>query len=194
MNQHQLVVISAPSGGGKNAIIAELLKRIPNSSHLVTTTTRAMREGERNGVDYYFITREQFEERLEKGAFLEHNEYAGNLYGTERMELERQLKHFDVVFSLVEVNGKKSFDRLHIPHISIFLLPESINILKDRLEQRGGMDPKDIAERLRIAQEELDFASAYDVTVVNKEGYMQETVEHIAEFLTKRFGNTSSVV
>ncbi len=184
-----LVLVSAPSGGGKNAVIHALLQRFPNSIQLVTTTTRPKREGEQDGVDYYFMPREQFEEQLRSGGFVEHNEYAGNLYGTEWDKLRACQASHQLVFSQAEVNGKQSLDRLRVPHISIFLLPESIDILEKRLRNRGGMPEDNIRERLDIAAREIEVGKTYDFPIVNREGYMGETVDSIASYIEERLGS-----
>ncbi len=178
-----LVLISAPSGGGKNAVIRELLQRFPHSAQLVTTTTRPMRAGEQNGVDYHFLSRDAFLEKQAAGGFVETNEYAGNWYGTEWEKLNQALAQYDVVFSQAEVNGKENLDRQHVPHISIFLLPENLDILHQRLIARGGMDPANIAERLRIAEAEIEHGKRYDLALVNKEGAFQETIATVEKAL-----------
>lgn len=178
-----LVLVSAPSGGGKNAVIAQLLQRFPVSTQLITTTTRPMRAGERDGVDYYFIERDVFLEKLRRGEFVEHNEYAGNLYGTEWEKLRAALDQYTWVFSQAEVNGKQSLDRLEVPHTSIFLLPESIDVLEKRLRNRGGMAEENIQERLRIAKGEIEIGKSYDLPIVNREGALEETVKQIASSL-----------
>lgn len=188
MSTGKLVVISAPSGGGKNAIMRSLLQRFDNVAQLVTTTTRSPRPGERHGVDYYFITKEAFQEKLEKGEFAEHNIYVDNYYGTEWQVLRDSLAAHAAVFSQVEVTGKKNLDRVGVPHISIFLLPENMDVLETRLHKRGGMKEEDIAARLEIAKYEIDASHVYDFRIVNHEGKLVETVRGIAEYLEEKAG------
>ena len=107
-----LVIISSPSGGGKNSVINALMTRFLNSARLVTTTTRPMRPLEKDGIDYVFVTHEEFEQKLQAGDFLEHNKYAaGHYYGTDRKTLEHLLDSHPLVFSQIEVNGKHQSDR-----------------------------------------------------------------------------------
>jgi guanylate kinase len=181
----KLVVISAPSGTGKNAIIRELLKLFSQTTRLVTTTTRDPRPGEKNGVDYHFISETEFQNMLSAGEFLESNNYAGNWYGSEKQKLERDLQHNEFVFSTLDVNGKKSLDKISYPHIAIFLLPDSIDMLDDRIRHRGGESEGNIEKRIAIAHDEITEAENYDFQVVNKEGEMYQTVQQIQEFLKK---------
>lgn len=182
-----LVIISSPSGGGKDAVIRELIKIFPNSAKLMTTTTRPQRPGEQNGVDYNFVTREQFQTMIADGKFIEHNIYADNYYGTEKQRLENNLQTHDLVFSNIEVNGKKNFDASGWKNLSIFLLPESEEILKQRIETRGGLTPDKIAERLKTAINEVAESTIYDCKIANYQGKLDETVQKIAEIISKRF-------
>lgn len=180
-----LFVVSAPSGGGKDAVIARLLKLIPNSGRLVTTTSRPPRPGERNGVNYYFISTDEFKKKIANDEFVEYNFYSGNYYGAEKNILNKFLADHDVVFSTTEVNGKHNFDKLQIPNIGIFLLPESLEILKERIEHRGGTSPESLKERLRLAENEIEESKDYPYHVVNKDGAIEETVEKIEAIVEK---------
>src|SRR3989338_6733672 len=139
MNPHPglLVIISSPSGGGKDVVINALLKRFPNSTRLVTTTARPPRPGNQEGKDYYFISAAEFNNKIAGGDFVEYNNYAGNFYGTEKKHLAEALKKYDLVLTQIEVNGKHHLDVAGIPHLSIYLLPENENILRARIEKRG---------------------------------------------------------
>lgn len=180
-----LFVISAPSGGGKDAVIAKLLERIPNSNRLITTTSRAPRPGERDGVNYYFLSADEFKKKITNDEFVEYNFYAENYYGAEKNILNRFLKNNGVIFATTEVNGKHNFDKLKIANIGIFLLPESLKILKDRIERRGGTSTESINERLRLATNEIEEAKDYQYHVVNKDGAMDETVDKIEEIVRR---------
>ena len=188
-----LFVISAPSGGGKDAVIAKLLKIIPNSGRLVTTTSRLPRPGEREGVNYYFISTDEFKKKIANDELVEYNFYAENYYGAEKNILKKFLRGHDVVFSTTEVNGKHNFDKLKIQNIGIFLLPESLEILKDRIERRGGTTPESLRERLRLAEQEIKESKDYQYHVVNKDGAIDETVEKIAEIVMKELNNTGTL-
>lgn len=180
-----LILVSAPSGGGKNAIITALLERFSHATQLVTTTTREKRPGEEEGKDYYYLTKEAFEEKKLAGGFVEYNTYAGNYYGTAWDHLNAALASYAIVFSQAEVNGKKSLDAKGIPHVSIFLLPESIDILRARIVARGGTSLTSLEDRIETAKKEIAEAPIYDLPILNKDGHMDETVEAIVAFLCK---------
>ncbi len=181
-----LVVISSPSGTGKNTIINALLKDLPGATRFVTTTTRPMRPHERAGVDYLFISRAEFQTMISAGAFVEYNQYAEEWYGTERARLDETLTKFSLVFLVLDIHGKDNLTKLGIPHLAIFLLPESLEALADRIRHRGGTSEEKIAERLEIAKEEIASASRYDCQVVNADGKMGETVAEIKRILQDR--------
>ncbi|MBT3816797.1 MAG: guanylate kinase [Candidatus Magasanikbacteria bacterium] len=182
------VLVSAPSGGGKNAIIRALLKKFTHSTQLVTTTTRDMRPLEADGVDYHFLDKEIFKKKLEAGEFVEYNEYDGNFYGTQWTDLNEALEQYDLVFSQAEVNGKKHLDKKGVPHISIFLLPEDFEILRDRIKKRGGTSDDSIDERLEIAKKEVEQSGIYDLRVVNEDGKMEKAVDSIVNYLVEATG------
>ncbi|HLD60760.1 MAG TPA: guanylate kinase [Patescibacteria group bacterium] len=183
MPQGLLTIISSPSGGGKDAVINALLSRIPNSTRLVTTTTRPPRPGNQDGVDYHFITEKEFKQKIEQDAFVEYNFYAGNYYGTEKKWLEKTLSKYDLVLTQIEVNGKHNLDKANIPHLAIFLLPESLEVLRHRIEKRGGITSEVIAERLEIAKKEIEASKDYDHRITNYEGKLEETIDKIAEII-----------
>jgi guanylate kinase len=181
-----LVIISSPSGGGKDAVINALLKMFPNSARFVTTTSRPPRPGNQEGVDYHFITPEEFVSKIEKGNFIEYNFYAGHYYGTEKSRLDEALQKYQVVLTQIEVNGKHNMDKAGIPHLAIFLLPESLEVLKNRIVQRGGVSPANLQERLNIAEKEIAASGDYDYRIVNAEGKLEETIEKISAIIKEK--------
>ncbi len=183
MSKGLLVVISSPSGGGKDSVINALLKILPNSARFVTTTSRPPRPGNKNGVDYFFVSKERFEEGIKSQEFLEYNVYSGNYYGTEKKRMDEALKQFDSAFTQIEVNGKHNLDKASVPHLSIYLLPENLEVLRKRIERRGGLTSAQIDERLRIAKEEIEKSVDYDYRIVNKEGKLEETVAEAAQII-----------
>lgn len=185
MNKGLLVIISSPSGGGKDSVINALLKIFSNSSRLVTTTTRPMRPGNIEGVDYFFVSKAEFEDKIMNGEFLEYNNYAGNYYGIEKVRLDTALAENDMVFSQIEVNGKHHLDEARINNLSIFLLPESLEILAERIRKRGGVSEEKLKERLTVAKEEIEQSKDYDFRIVNQDGKFDETVAKISEFIGK---------
>lgn len=177
------VIISSPTGGGKDATIEELLKIFPNSARLVTTTSRVPRPTDQEGVTYHFISREEFEKKINEGYFLEYNNYASNYYGSPREHLMDLLNKHSVVFSNIDVNGKHSMDKLGIKNLAIFLLPESISILEQRVEKRGGLTKDQIAERIKIVAQEIEASKDYDYKLTNYEGKLAETVDNVAKIV-----------
>lgn len=185
MSKGKLVIISSPSGGGKDAVINALLKIFPNSARLVTTTSRPPRPGNKEGVDYFFISKKEFEEKIKQDAFLEHNIYSENYYGVEKARLDESLKKHDLVFTQIEVNGKHNLDKSGIKHLAIYLLPENLDVLRARIERRGGLNKAQIDERLEVAKREIEASIDYDYRVVNVQGKLAETVEKIVEFIKR---------
>lgn len=179
------VIISSPTGGGKDAVIAQLINIFPNSIRLVTTTTRPPRPSDTEGVTYNFISRDDFEQKIKEGYFLEYNDCVGNYYGTPKEYFKDTLTKHSVVFSNIDVNGKHSLDTLGIQNLSFFILPESMESLKRRAEKRGGMTEQMIQDRIVLAQEEIEKSKDYDYKVVNYDNKLDQTVEQIAEIIQK---------
>ena len=164
-----LIVISGPSGVGKDTLIKRLLELDRNLRYSVSCTTRAPRPGEVDGVDYSFVGRERFKQLIDEGAFLEHATYSGNLYGTlaERVERERDAGH-DVVLK-IEVKGAEKV-RAKVPGaVFIFVVPPSVDELVKRQIKRNTETSQDMEARRLIATREMDYASRYDHVVVNDE-------------------------
>ena len=164
-----LVVISGPSGVGKDTLIKHLLELDQNLRYSVSCTTRPPRPGEVDGVNYTFVSRERFQKLIEEGAFLEHANYDGNLYGTltERVEQTRDAGH-DIVLK-IEVQGAEQVRKKAPAAAFIFVAPPSIKELERRQEMRNSESSKDMASRRKIAEREMTYASHYDHVVVNDE-------------------------
>ena len=165
----KLIIFSAPSGSGKTTIVRKLLERMPQLEFSISATSRAPRGTERNGVDYYFLSAEEFRKAVGEGRFVEWEEvYAGTCYGTLRSELERIWSKGHTILFDVDVMGginlKRIFGR---DACSIFIMPPSIEELERRLQQRGTDAPEVIARRVAKAGFELTKAPEFDHTVVN---------------------------
>ncbi len=193
MSKSLLIIISSPTGGGKDAVIARLLKMFPNSTRLVTTTSRAPRPTDKEGVTYHFVSPADFEKKIKEGYFLEYNNCVGNYYGTPKQYLADLLANHDLVFSNLDVNGKHSMDKLGVKNMSFFLLPENMEVLKQRAEKRGGMTEKMIQDRIRLAGEEIAQSRDYDYPITNYEGKLQQTTDNIAEIITRHLRNTPPI-
>ncbi len=172
-------MIAGPSGAGKSSVINELLRRDQRLSFSVSATTRPRRPEEVHGRDYYFVSREEFLRLREEGKLLEWTEYQGHLYGTPREEVERKLSGGTDLVLNVEVRGALAIARAGISHpvVLIFLVPPSWEELVRRIRARGTESPEALAERLRIAREEIKAIPEFHYLVVNAE--LGEAVEEI---------------
>lgn len=163
----KLIVISGPSGVGKGTLIHSFLEGCPNLAVSISATTRAPREGEENGVHYYFITKEDFEERIETGRMLEYACYNGNYYGTPKDMVECACKEGKDIILEIEVQGAQQIKMLCPDAVLIFIMPPSLEVLQKRLTDRHTEDDTAIQNRLHIATEELSHADEYDYIVIN---------------------------
>jgi guanylate kinase len=172
-----LIVISGPSGVGKDTLIKRMLELNKNLRYSVSCTTRAPRPGEADGVDYSFVSRERFQQLIDEGAFLEHATYNGNLYGTltERVARERHAGH-DVVLK-IEVQGAEQVRAKAPDGVFIFVVPPSVDELVRRQVKRNTETSQDMTARRLIATREMDYATRYDHVVVNDE--LERTVAEV---------------
>ena len=180
----KIIVFSAPSGTGKSSVIRELLKQTDlNLAFSISTTSRAPRGTEQDGVEYYFISAERFQEKIKQGAFIEWEEvYAGNYYGTYSSEIERlSAKGKNIVFDLDVFGGINLKKYFGDKALSIFLQPPSLEELKKRLEHRQTDTPEKIAMRVEKAAYEIEQAVYFDKIVVNDN--LQECVNEVAQLI-----------
>ncbi|MBK3332183.1 guanylate kinase [Persephonella atlantica] len=162
----ELFILSSPAGGGKTTIANLLIKEIPNLKRVITCTTRKPRTGEKDGVDYYFLTEDEFKKRIEEGKFLEYAVVHGNYYGTPKEEVEKELsKGFDLLL-VIDVQGMLQIKSKKSDVVSIFLLPPSLDELIKRMENRGD-SPEEIKKRIETAKKEIPQYKRYDYVVVN---------------------------
>jgi guanylate kinase len=164
-----LLVLSSPSGGGKTSIAKSLLRARDDLAYSVSATTRPIREGERDGVDYHFLTREEFQRRVDGGAFLEWASYAGHLYGTLRSEIDRILARGRTAVLDVEIQGARQIRASFPNSLHLFVLPPSAEVLVDRLAGRKTEPAAVIRERIEHAADELAAVAEYDYAIVNEE-------------------------
>jgi guanylate kinase len=162
-----LVVISAPAGCGKDTVIAELKKADDTVKQSISMTTRAPREGETDGVDYYFTSVENFEKNISQDGFLEYVKYGVNYYGTPKKAIEEGVAEGKSVILKIEVEGAGNVRKIYPDAISIFIMPPSFSELSRRLKNRGTETQEDIERRLKIAETEMQRAKEYDYIVIN---------------------------
>jgi guanylate kinase len=163
----RLFVVSGPSGVGKGTLIASALERLDGVAVATSATTRPRRPAEVDGREYHFLTPAEFQRRVEQGEFLEHVDYAGHRYGTLRSEVAGRLDRGESVLLEVEVAGARAIERLVPDAVLVFIAPPSPSALEERLRSRKANTEAEIADRMRIAREELDAAPAFDHLIVN---------------------------
>ena len=184
------ILFSAPSGSGKTTIIKRLLQYFDCFEFSISATSRTPREGERDSVDYYFLTPEEFENRVQKQLFLEWEEvYAGTRYGTLKSEIDRICSKDKVVIFDVDVNGGLNIKRFFGDDaLAIFVMPPSIEVLEQRLRSRGTESEESIQKRLGRSAKELGEASKFDVTIINDnlDRAVEQTKSIIENYLNNR--------
>ncbi len=163
----QLIVISAPSGAGKGTIINELLKRNDNFYLSISTTSRPIRTNDIPGVTYNFVSKEEFEQKINEGYFLEYTNYVGNYYGTPRSTIKEKLDQgLDVILE-IEIEGATNIKKLIPEAIFIFILPPSLKDMVTRLKKRGTDSNEKIIKRFHTAYKEINEVTKYNYVVVN---------------------------
>ena len=168
MNKERyLLVVSGPSGAGKDTVVRRMREKHPEVEMSVSATTRAPRAGERDGADYYFLTHEEFERKIHAGEMLEHVNYCGNYYGTPKSEVDRRIENGVGVVLVIEVIGAANIKRLYPDATLVFVMPPSVEELGNRLRGRGTESEDAIARRMQRAAEELQRVDEYDFSVVN---------------------------
>ena len=164
-----LLVLSAPSGGGKSSIARNLLQGRDDLGYSVSATTRPLRDGERDGVDHRFLSREEFLRRREAGEFLESATYGGHLYGTLRSEIDRIFATRRHAVLDIEIEGARQIRATFPNSLHLFVLPPSAEVLIGRLRGRNTEPREVLRERISRAVEELDAVAEYDYVVVNQD-------------------------
>lgn len=184
MNRGKLIVISAPSGGGKTSIVKAILTKYPSMLFSVSATTRAIRNGEANGKDYFFLTKEEFEKRIKADELVEWEEIYGNYYGTLNSEVEKALSAGRIMLFDIDVKGALSIKRKYTDDsVLIFIKPPSFETLKARLSNRKTEDEATIKRRLDRVPMELEKGSLCDYQVVNDD--LQTAIAEVENIILK---------
>ena len=169
MSKGLLIVLSGPSGVGKGTVCTALRKKMPNLIYSVSATTRQPRMGEEEGVNYFYKSRGQFLDMIEHNQLLEYAEYVGNYYGTPRDFVEQTINEGKDIILEIEVQGALQVKKTFPQGVFIFLLPPSLDELKDRIKGRGTENDTVIDHRMSVAEEEINMIDYYDYAVVNDE-------------------------
>jgi guanylate kinase len=172
-----LFIVSAPSGTGKTTVVERLVRVTDRLKLSRSYTSRAPRGDEADGVDYNFVSRAAFEKMIASGEFLEHAEVFGNLYGTHAADATRCLESGDDVVLVIDVQGAKKVRATGLPHVAIFVLPPSYDVLEKRLRGRSKDSGEAIRRRLEVAREEVSAFEEYDYVVINDQ--LDSCVERI---------------
>ncbi|HEV8670545.1 MAG TPA: guanylate kinase [Candidatus Limnocylindria bacterium] len=180
-----LVIISAPSGAGKDVVLERLVGKLDDAVVYVTATSRKPRPGEVHGTHYYFYSPEKFREEIEAGNFLEWSMVHGEFKGVRRDVLGDTLRDHKIVIVKPDPQGMRKIKSQLPEALTIFIMPPSVEVLKHRLDIRGTETPEQREVRLRNAEIEMAAAPEYDYVVVNEDGKIDETVDQIAEIIRK---------
>jgi guanylate kinase len=179
-------VITGPSGVGKGTLISRLREAVPGIDLSVSATTRAPREGERDGEHYHFMDPAEFERRVAADEFLEHADYASHRYGTLRSEVEPRLAKGDSVVLEIEVQGARQVRSSMPDAVLVFIAPPSREALRERLEGRGTDSPAEIASRLAVADEELAAHGEFEREIVNDD--LDRAADELASLVRSALG------
>jgi guanylate kinase len=183
----RVVVIAGPAGSGKDSIAHALLKRFSNTTLMVTATTRAMRPGEQDGVNYHFFSNERFKKELEIGNIPEHYHRAetDTYYGTYEPDIDRRLASGKVVIAVVQIVGAKYLKEKYNA-TTIFIMPPSLDAFEKRVRERSPMSDVEWQERLKFTQNEVAHESPwYDYRISNEDGKLEEAVKSLVGILRK---------
>lgn len=164
-----LFIVSAPSGAGKTTLVERLVEQVPHLRMSRSYTSRAARDGETDGVDYNFVTRERFEAMVSVGEFLEWADVFGNLYGTSAADTERILESGTDLVLVIDVQGARKVRRRGIETTAVFVMPPSFEVLEKRLRGRSKDSDEDVRRRLQVARHEVASFAEYDFVVINDE-------------------------
>ncbi|MEK7512445.1 MAG: guanylate kinase [Patescibacteria group bacterium] len=179
---NELFLLSGPSGVGKTTIAQELLKQLPNMERLVTYTTRPPRPNEQSGVDYHFISAEEFEEKISNNEMFEYDEHYGNLYGNSRHDLDEIWQNNKIALMVLDVNGVKTAKKYFPEAKTIFVLPDTLPNLEGRIRNRP-MTEEAFKKRWAMVHPELAEADQYDFQVVNQENQLAEAVQAVKNII-----------
>lgn len=167
MSKGALIILAGPSGSGKDTVMKELFKLVPDLKFSISSITRDMREGEVNGEKYNFISRDEFESLIENKQLLEYNVFCGNYYGTPKAPVEKAIAEGNEILIEIDVNGAEEVRKNCKDYYSVFIMPPSFEVLRERLIGRGTDKMEVIEKRLSEAKNEMARANEFDYVIVN---------------------------
>ena len=177
-----IFILSAPSGTGKTTICKLLTQKLPDLKFSISHTTREPRNGEVEGTDYHFTSKKEFEEKIERGEFLEWAKVFKNYYGTAFESVDRHHLNGDDVLIELDVQGAQSLRDIHYKAVFIFIMPPSLEVLETRLKNRETESASIIQERLKISEKEIQLSPLYDYILTNVDA--EETTDHLLSIIT----------
>lgn len=178
-----LFVITGPSGAGKDSVIEAVSQAGQVFSGIITTSSREMRKGEGEGMPYHFISRDEFQKKIDSGEMVEWAEVYGNLYGSTKREVDQVLEQDGVVIVKVDPQGARTFKKLYPEAVTIFIMPPSFEFLEKRLINRATDKPEIIKQRLELAKHELQNLLDWDFLVVNDEGKLKDAAQEVIDII-----------
>jgi len=191
--QGLLFVVSAPSGTGKTSLCKEVIRQLSNLSFSISHTTRSVRQGEEHGKNYYFVSKEKFDEYVSHNKMAEWTEIYGNHYGTTRETIQKEFdKEYDIIFDIDE-RGARQLSEIYHDVVTILVLPPSLKVLKQRLVDRGTDEEDAVRRRLKKAKEEIEHMAWYKYVIVNDR--FEDGVEKLkAVIISERCRHNHSVI
>lgn len=178
-----LFIITGPSGAGKDSVIEAVAEAGQVFSGIITTTSRSIRIGEEQHQSYHFISRQEFQQKIDLGEMVEWAEVYGNLYGSTKLEVDQALKQEGAVIVKVDPQGARTFKKLYPEAVTIFIMPPSFEFLEKRLINRATDKPEIIKQRLELAKKELQNLLDWDFLVVNDEGKLQDAAREMVDIM-----------
>lgn len=182
--ESKLVIISGPSGAGKDTIVEKLMERDERFSLSVSATTRKPRPGEKHGENYYFISEEEFKKNINEQAFVEYAFYGTNWYGTLKSDVKEKIENGKTVILVIDVQGEENIKKMFPRALSIFIMPPSSRTLEERLRRRCTDSEEAIEKRLRIAKSEIEKSEDFDYIVVNDA--LEDAVSEVYDIILSR--------
>lgn len=188
MQPTKLVVLSAPTGGGKNTIADMFMAQDKRFMETISCTTRKIRAGEIDGAHYYYINEDEFKEKIKRGEFIEwekvHNQF---YYGTLEKEIFKIIKKGKIPFLVIEVNGAMNIKKKFPGAILVFIKPNSLKNMGERIRRRAQISEEEVKTRLKTAKNELKMSKYYDYIITNPEGHQEKGVEELKRMIEKNF-------